>query len=269
MEYFVPRKEKKIEDYDPEIVAWEREELEGLHTPLMYKFPGPGDNIKQKQFFTVRDYEKALFYNKGELIGVLTGGMYELKDEGKVKGTEIVWIDTSLLNIPWKIPKDNGIPTKEGYMIGLEGDLKLRISDVKIFYNDIVAGKKIWAVQDLRDWIMSTLLTSLRDIFKDYKMRNIFLEQRDRVINLVISKITEEFAHFGLELITFNILNINTPKDIEEILYSNRPLGQRIVRRFTDRWNEFSNRMKDFSKRVDDWFTDRQAEMLDKKNDTE
>jgi len=218
----------------------------------MYKFPSQGDNIKEKKFFTVKDYETALFYNKGELIGVLKGGMYELKEEGKVKGTEIVWIDTSLLNIPWNIPKNNGIPTREGYMIGLEGDLKLRINDAKIFYNDIVAGKKMWIVQDLRDWIMSTLITSLRDIFKDYTMRNIFLEKRDRVINLVISKITEEFAQFGLELITFNILNIDTPKDIEEILYSNRPLGQRFLRRFSDRWNEFSTKVRNLSKKIDD-----------------
>ncbi|TXT58620.1 MAG: hypothetical protein BAJALOKI1v1_1600001 [Promethearchaeota archaeon] len=265
MEYFIPKKDNRRPDYDPEIVAWEREERDNLQAPLMYKFPSQGENIKEKRFFIVKDYERALFYNKGELIGVLKGGMYELKEEGRIKGTEIVWIDTSLLNIPWEIPKQNGIPTREGYLVGLAGDMKLRISDVKIFYNDIVAGKKVWVLEDLRDWIMSSLLTSLRDIFKDYGMRDIFLEQRDRIINLVISKITEEFAHFGIELVTFNILNIETPKGIEEILYSNRPLGQRFLRRFSDRWNEFTTRMRTFSKRIDDWFEEQREEIRNKK----
>jgi len=100
----------------------------------------------------------------------------------------------------------------------LFGDLKLKINDVKIFYNDIVAGKKEWVIQDLKDWIMSLLHTSLRDIFKNYNVKQVILEDRERVINLITSKITEEFLRYGLELETFNIIGIKTPEDIQEVI---------------------------------------------------
>jgi len=216
--YFKEIKGKKFKDEDPEIIAWQREDRGNLDTSLLYSFPQPGDKIKDKKYFAVKDYERALFYNQGTLVDVLRGGIYELDKKARIKGTEIVWIDTSLIEIPWGIPKKHGLPTKDGVTIGLFGDLKLKISDVKTFYNDIVAGKKVWVVQDLKDWIMSLLHTSLRDIFKKYNVKQVILEDRERVINLITSKITEEFLRYGLELETFNIIGIKTPEDLQEVI---------------------------------------------------
>lgn len=210
-------KDKKFKDHDSEIIAWQRESKEGLETPLMYLFPQPGDNIKEKKFFAVKDYEKTLFYNKGELIGVLGGGVYELEKKARIKGTEIVWIDTSFTEIPWGIPQSEGIPTKDGYIVGLYGDLKLKISDVKVFYNDVVAGTKIWTIQNLKEWIVSLMHTSLRDIFKTYNAKSIILEDRERVINLITSKVTEEFLRYGLGLETLNVIGIKAPDDAEKL----------------------------------------------------
>lgn len=216
--YFKEIKGKKFKDDDPEIIAWQREDRGNLDTSLLYTFPQPGDKIKDKKYFAVKDYERALFYNQGTLVDVLRGGIYELDKKARIKGTEIVWIDTSLIEIPWGIPKKHGLPTRDGVTIGLFGDLKLKISDIRTFYNDIVTGKKEWVVQDLKDWIMSLLHTSLRDIFKNYDVKQVILEDRERVINLITSKITEEFLRYGLELETFNIIGIKAPEDIQEVL---------------------------------------------------
>ena len=216
--YFKEIKGKKFKDDDPEIIAWQREDRGTLDTSLLYSFPQPGEKIKDKKYFAVKDYERALFYNQGTLVDVLRGGIYELDKKARIKGTEIAWIDTSLIEIPWGIPKKHGLPTKDGVTIGLFGDLKLKISDVKTFYNDIVAGKKEWVVQDLKNWIMSLLHTSLRDIFKKYNVKQIILEDRERVINLITSKITEEFLRYGLELETFNVIGMKTPEGMQEVL---------------------------------------------------
>lgn len=201
-------KEKEIIDYNPEIIAWQRTEMDPKNAPLLYIFPQPGDNIKKKKLFVVKDYEKALFYNMGELIGLLGGGVYELEKKAKIKGTEIVWIDTSFIDIQWGIPQSNGIPTKDGIFIGLHGDLRLKINDVKLFYNDVVAGKSEWGVQDLKEWIMSLIHTSLRDLFKNYQAKQVVLEDRERVINLIIPKVSEELMVYGLELETLNIIGV-------------------------------------------------------------
>jgi len=234
-------KDKKFKDYDPEIIAWQRETKEGLETPLMYLFPQLGDNIKEKKFFAVKDYEKTLFYNKGELIGVLGGGVYELDKKARIKGTEIVWIDTSFTEIPWGIPQSEGIPTKDGYIVGLYGDLKLKISDVKMFYNDVVAGTKIWTIQNLKEWIISLLHTSLRDIFKTYTAKSILLEDRERVINLITSKVTEEFLRYGLELETLNVIGIKAPDDAEKLFKEDK-----------ERIEYFAKQKKNLQKRLEE-----------------
>jgi len=232
---------KKFKDKDPEIISWQREDKGVLETPIMYSFPQPGDNIKNKKYFAVKDYEKTLFYNKGELIGVLSGGVYELDKSARIKGTEIVWIDTSLTEIPWGIPQSKGIPTKEGYIIGLYGDLKLKISNVKMFYNDVVAGTKVWKIQDLKEWIISLLHTSLRDIFKSYTAKSIILEDRERVINQVISKVTEEFLKYGLDLETFNVIGIKAPEDTEILFEQDK-----------DRVEYFTKQKKDLQNRIEE-----------------
>lgn len=272
-------KGKKFKDYDPEIIAWQRETKEGLETPLMYSYPQPGDNLKNKKYFAVKDYEKTLFYNKGELIGELGGGIYEFDKKARIKGTEIVWIDTSLLDIPWGIPLKNGIPTKDGCMVGLHGDLKLSIQNTKTFYNDIVAGKKEWTVQDLKDWIMSLLHTSLRDIFKNYIVKQIILEEREKVINLVTAKVTEEFIRYGLALETFNIIGLKTTKEvqkhIDKDIEKKKDLHNRI-KELSEKKNELQNLLlndkitqKDYDKKreqIDKFINEAQADLkkLDK-----
>ena len=250
-------KDKKFIDNDPSIIAWQRVDKGELDTSLLYSYPQSEDNIKEKKFFAVKDYEKALFYNKGELVGVLGGGVYELDKKAKIKGTEIVWIDISFIEIPWGIPQTSGIPTKNGYTIGLHGDLKLRISDIKTFYNDVVAGKKEWTVQDLKDWIKSLLHTSLRDIFKRYNVKYIILEDRERVINLVTSKVTEEFLRYGLELETFNIIGVKTPKDAQKLFEQDKEKTEIIVEvsknkleKIIQQKNEIQNRIKELKDKL-------------------
>ncbi|TFF88658.1 MAG: hypothetical protein EU549_02620 [Promethearchaeota archaeon] len=209
-------KNRKFEDQDPKIISWFREE-KGTETPIMYIFPRPGDRMKRKKYFSVKDYEKALFYSKGELVGVLEGGIYELEKEARVKGTEIVWFDTSINEIKFGIPQSNGIPSKDGIIVGLHGDLKFRINNVQTFYHDIVAGNRIWTLKDIKEWIKSILITTLRDIFKNYEAKNIILEERDRILNSMISRVTAEFMKYGIELEALNVLGVQAPDGFESL----------------------------------------------------
>ncbi|MHA1458452.1 MAG: SPFH domain-containing protein [Promethearchaeota archaeon] len=219
-------KGKVVVDVNPEIISWQRGDTGSKNDRILYIFPQPGDNIKDKKFFAVKDYEKALFYNKGELVGVLGGGVYELEKKAKIKGTEIVWIDTSFIDIQWGIPQSNGIPTKDGIFIGLHGDLRLKIYDVKLFYTDVVAGKGAWGVENLKEWIMSLLNSSLRDIFKNHQAKQVVLEERERVINLVIAKISEEFMRYGLELETLNIIGVKASEGTEKLFEVEKERGK-------------------------------------------
>ncbi len=259
---------KKIPDYDPEIIAWQRKDGKDLDAQLIFLFPKEGDNIKKKKYFAVKDYEKALFYNKGVLVDVLGGGIYELGKDARIKGTEIVWIDTSIVEFPWGVPKNNGIPCKDGLTVGLHGDLKLKVSDVKAFYNKLVAGKGEWTTLDLKNWIKSLLHTSLRDIFKNYEVKQILLEDRERVLNLVISKVTEEFLKFGLELETFNLLGIKYPDELRSIIEQDvtktkliSKIGKESVNGLIEQKKNIENRINELKEKLQE----EQNKLLDAK----
>ncbi|HMF33603.1 MAG TPA: SPFH domain-containing protein, partial [Candidatus Lokiarchaeia archaeon] len=177
----------------------------------MHLFPKSTDNIKKVRFFAVKDYEKALFYKNGEFVGEVRGGIYEIEKQAQTKGTEIVWFDTSINEMPWGFPAENGFPTLDNSMVGLFGDMKLRLSDVRVFYQDVVGGGNEWTLQDLKDWIKGLLQTSLRDIFKRYELDQILREDRETVISQVEAKVAEEFSQYGLILESFNILGIKSP----------------------------------------------------------
>jgi len=208
---------QKNKTHKSDMISWKREDKGGPENEILYVYPQPGDDIKKKKYFIVKDYEKVLFYNKAELVDILGGGVYELNKKDKMKGLELVWVDTSFTKIQWGIAQTEGIPTKDGVFIGLHGDLNLRITVPKIFYNDVVAGRKVWIVEDLKNWIKSLMHTSLRDIFKNYNAKEVLLEDRERVINQITSKMTEELLRYGLELESFNILGIKAPKSTEKL----------------------------------------------------
>lgn len=198
-------------DVDPDIVSWCRDCAPDMDAEIMHIYPKSTDNIKKVRYFAVKDYERALYYPQGEFVGELGGGIYEIEKEAQIKGTEIIWFDTSINEISWGFPATNGIPTMDGLMVGLFGDIKLRVSNVRTFYQDVVGGGNEWNLQDLKDWIKNLLQTSLRDIFKKYEINQILREDRERVIYQVTAKVTEEFSQYGLDLVSFNVLGIKTP----------------------------------------------------------
>ena len=118
----------KFKPHKSDMISWNREDISKAINEIIQVYPQPGDDIKKKKYFIVKDYEKVLFYNKAELVEVLSGGVYELNKKDKMKGLELVWVDTSFIQIQWGIAQTEGIPTKDGVLIGLHGDLNLRIT---------------------------------------------------------------------------------------------------------------------------------------------
>ncbi|MHA1562983.1 MAG: SPFH domain-containing protein [Promethearchaeota archaeon] len=207
-------------DRFPSIISWPQDDSKDQDSQLIYCFPKQNDNIKKAKFFNVKEHERALFLKHGELIAELSGGTYELEKKSRVKGTEVIWFDTSMHQIFWGIPETNGIPSRDGFLFGMFGDLKLHIYNVNIFYKYVIGGSKEWTIQQLKDWIISLFYVILRDIFKDFDISEIFQDSREIVMNKVISKVCDEMNLYGLELDVFNILGFKPPENAKEILNS-------------------------------------------------
>ena len=169
-------------------IEWIRDHSKETPLSLINRFPQKGDKISKIKAFAVKEHERAILLKNGEFVSELESGTYQLDKNSRKAGTEIIWIDTTLHNIPWGIPQINGIATKDGFTIGMFGELKIHIVKPLSFYKYVVGGVTTWNLSDLKNWIKGLLHTSLRDIFKDYNLIGILKENREIVINKVTGK---------------------------------------------------------------------------------
>ena len=201
-------------------VSWDREITQGLETPLIKRFPNSVETLSNTKAFCVKEHERAILLRLGEFVSEMESGTYELDKQSRKPGTEVIWIDTTIHQMPWGIPQMNGLQTKDGFMIGLYGDLKVSIAKPVSFYKNVVGGAPKWQLVDLKLWIKGILHTSLRDIYGDYNLLEIFKEEREAIRNKVSSKLVEEFYNYGLMLETFNVLGFKSPPSAQQYIES-------------------------------------------------
>ena len=200
------------------IVEWIRTDLSGMNKPLIKRYPQIGEKISKIKGFAVKEHEKAILLKNGEFISEMESGTYELDKQTRKPGTEIIWIDTTMHDFPWGISQLNGIRTKDGFLIGLFGELKLHIIKPASFYKYVVGGSKNWNKGALKDWIKSLLHTSLRDIYQEYNLLDIFKECRESILNRITGKIIDEFYTYGIILDSFNVLGYKTPEEADKLI---------------------------------------------------
>ncbi|MHA1674695.1 MAG: SPFH domain-containing protein [Promethearchaeota archaeon] len=200
--------------------SWERDITQGMETSLIKRFPNSVETLSNTKAFCVKEHERAILLRLGEFVSEMESGTYELDKQARKPGTEVIWIDTTIHQMPWGLPQTNGLQTKDGFVIGLYGDLKISIAKPVSFYKNVVGGAPKWQVMDLKQWIKGILHTSLRDIYGGYNLLEIFKEEREAIKNRVSSKLVEEFYNYGLVLETFNVLGYKSPPSAQQYIES-------------------------------------------------
>ncbi|MHA2365277.1 MAG: SPFH domain-containing protein [Candidatus Hodarchaeales archaeon] len=210
-------------------LVWDRKETPESNPQrgLVYRVPNKEfPDMRRIKNFGVRDYERCLFYRTGALQAVLEGGIYEVDKEARNKATEIVWVDTGIVDVPWGIPHFQGLMTSELIKIGMNGNMKIRVSEPAAFITRVVAYKKDFTDQVTKEFISGLMITSLRDIVKNYTLRNFLLSNREDIKGLSRTKFSQEFKDYGLELISMDILGQAFPpevqNDVDDILGETR-----------------------------------------------
>jgi len=207
---------KDYKEFDPDYIVWEKTYGKSTDKPIVYDFPKTNGDFKQKKYFIVKEDEKALFYRKAKLISA------ELSKKRKNIEFKIIWIDISIINIDWGIPHINGIPIKEGYKIGLHGNLKISINHVKTFYEKIIKKEHISKIGQLKTWITKIIAKSLRVFFGQYSVKNIPIVEQEKIIKQVKKKISRDFKKVGLILNNFNILGMKLPESTNQVVKSQK-----------------------------------------------
>ncbi len=231
------------------LIIWERDESDGVRN-LVYRIPNIKiPDMRKVEKFGVRDFERVLIFNSGRLTSILEGGVYEIEKNHRNSATEIVYVDNGVFDLRWGIPFfQESIKTSEFINIGMNGSLKLKVIDHPAFIEKVVAFKKDFTDQVVNDFITSLLVTSLRDIVKKYTLRNFIQANREDIKALTVTKVSQEFKIYGLELISIDILGYTfDPKyqsDIDDILSEDL----KDIAKFREEKNRLEGEITDFKR---------------------
>ena len=206
---------KLIKSHDT--VIWERTEEDGENEErgIIYRVPNKDySDLTGVNKFGVRDFERCLFYNSGQLQSVLEGGLYELDKEARNKATELVWVDTGILLLKWGISFLQGlVMTKDGIKVGMNGTIRLRVSDPSAFITRVVAFQKSFSDETVREWLTSLFSSSLKDIVKRYDVEEFVRTDREDIMLLTRTKVSKEFQIYGIELMAIDITGYIWPPE--------------------------------------------------------
>jgi membrane protease subunit (stomatin/prohibitin family) len=189
------------------LIIWERSE-ENNSRNLVYRIPNDKiSDMRRVEKFGVRDFERALLFNSGQLTSILEGGVYEIDKNHRNSATEIVFVDNGIFELSWGVPHfQSMLTTSELIKVGMNGTLKLKVVDHGAFIQKVVAYRKDYSDQIVKEFITSLLTTSLRDIVKKFTLKNLVQSNREDIKALTVTKVSQEFRLYGLELISNDIL---------------------------------------------------------------
>lgn len=207
------------------LIIWERNEKATTRS-MVYRIPNNEiPDMRKVEKFGVRDYERVLIFNSGHLTSVLEGGVYEIDKNNRNSATEIVYVDNGIIEVPWGIPFfQSMIMTSEMIKVGMNGRMKLKVLDPSSFIQKVVAYKRDFTDEVVKDFITSLFVTSFRDIVKKYTLKNLVQSNREDIKALSVTKLSQEFRLYGLELISNDIIGFAF--DPEAQLKVNEILGE-------------------------------------------
>ena len=184
---------------------------------LVYRVPNDKiTDMRRVEKFGVHDYERALLFNSGQLTSILEGGVYEIEKDHRNSATEIVFVDNGIFELNWGIPHfQSTLTTSELIKVGMNGTLKLKVADSGAFIQKVVAYKKDFTDAVAKEFVKSLLTTSLRDIVKKYTLKNLVQSNREDIKALSVTKVSQEFRLYGLELISNDIIGFAFAPEVQ------------------------------------------------------
>jgi len=204
---------------------------------LAWRYPIADREIQYGGSLTVRESQMAVFVNEGKVADVFGPGMYKLTTQtlpvltylknwdklfkSPFKSDVYFFSTRQQIDRRWGTTQPVTIRDKDFGAVRLRafGNYAYRITDPKLFHQQISGTRDTYAVDDLDGQLRGLMLQHISDAvaasgvpFLDLAANQIeFAKQLRDVTN-------EEFAKLGLALETVTVQNVSLPEDLQKIL---------------------------------------------------
>lgn len=201
---------------------------------LAHKYDDKGKQIMVGAQLTVRPGQMAVFINEGEIADIFQEGRYELTTSNMPVLTKMrSWkynfespfkVDIYFISVDEKIAQPWGTPSKIpvrdpdfGMLrVGANGYYTYKVVEPEAFIKKIVGTDSKYTVKECRPQLNGLLTTSFTDFFGESKITlfNAYGNIQE-FSDAILLDVKEDFARFGLALVSFNLREIRVPESVE------------------------------------------------------
>jgi len=197
------------------VLSWPHEEFPGVVWRVPNEvFPSLGDYDE----FVVMPFERCFRVRGGRLVEV-PAGTHRVEDEDRGPGGAIYWcLVEKVWEVPFAVPRIRGLYTRDGVRIGFHGGVEFKITDPLSFLGSLVAERRAYSGDELKDWISERVVSASVELVRQYDAEELHRREMGKAhINAVItSSIFDELEMYGVEFLKIRIDGIVPP--LEDIL---------------------------------------------------
>ena len=223
-----------------DIIEW----TDSSSDTIVYRFGRHDNEIKMGARLTVREAQKAIFVNKGQIADVFEPGMYTLEtDNLPILSTLMGWrhgfhspfkAEVYFVNmrrftdLKWGTKHPITLRDAEFGPVRLRafGTYVVRVGDPQVLLREIVGTDGHFTTGEITDQLRNLIVSRFADVLAESKIPVLDLAANyEELGQFVTERIKQEFANYGLELTTMLVENISLPPTVEEALDKRTSMG--------------------------------------------
>ncbi len=216
-----------------DVIEW----TDNSHDTMVYRFNRQGNEIKYGAKLTVRESQMAVFVNEGVIADILMPGIYELEtknipiltnlqhwDHGfnSPFKAEIYFVSTKrFIDLKWGTKNPIIVRDPEFSMVRLRafGTYEIRISDPKLFLNEIVGTDGHFTTSEVESQLTNLIITKFSTLMGQESTAALDLAANyEKFGTFLTEAIAPAFKEYGLELTRIFVENISLPKEVEKAM---------------------------------------------------
>ncbi len=223
-----------------DIIEW----LDDTNNTMVYRFERYGNEIKNGAKLVVRETQKAVFIDQGQLADVFDPGTYTLTTENlpiltTLKGwkygfnspfkAEVYFVNTRIFtDLKWGTPNPIMLRDPEfgPIRIRARGNYTIRVVDPTLFIREITGTDAQFSHEEISNHLRNIMITLFTDMLGEAKIPVLDLAANYNELSLELLKKTKiEFQKYGIDTEKTLIENITLPEEVEKALDARSSMG--------------------------------------------
>src|SRR4051812_13661095 len=223
-----------------DIIEW----LDETRDTMVWRFPRYENEIKNGAKLIVRESQVAAFIKEGQLADIFTPGTYTLETRtlpilSTIAGwkygfnspfkAEAYFVSTRVFTgHKWgtKNPIMMRDPEFGPVRLRAFGTFAIKVSDPSVFLKQVTGTNSRFGVEEINQQLRDMMVARFADVLGESKIPVLDLAgNQDELGKYVTSRIQDDFAPYGLQVMSLMVENISLPPEVEQAMDKRTSMG--------------------------------------------